>query len=144
MHKSATHDGSEDASSRIKQMFEASGPVCRVPLLRAGSFKASLKETGVEVDNLGTQSLLPWRVFDEACLVMRDAGGRAKRGDAMNSRLGEDGLPLDSIEGHVAARVYDKQSGDSVFRRITPIVCILVWAGICRAHEGEVSLKVDE
>ena len=59
--------------------------------------------------------------------------GTAMRGDAMNAKLGDEGLPLDSVEGHIAHVVYGKKIGDSVFRRITPIACILVWSGICES-----------
>jgi hypothetical protein len=59
----------------------------------------------------------------------------------MNSRLGDEGLPLDSIEGHIAHVVYGKQIGDSVFRRISPIAAILVWAGICEDEPGELIIR---
>jgi len=68
-------------------------------------------------------------------------GGRAESGDAMGSRLGDEGLPLDSIEGHIAQVVYGKQVGESVFRRISPISAILVWAGVCDTDTGELILR---
>jgi len=58
----------------------------------------------------------------------------------MSCRLGEPNLPIDSIEGHVAQVVYGKQTGETVFRRITPIACILIWAGVCKAGRGELIL----
>ena len=67
------------------------------------------------------------------CVLIRN-GGRADRGDAMGSKLGDEGLTVDSIEGHIALVIYNKRPGDTVFRRITPIACILVWAGICRTE----------
>lgn len=66
--------------------------------------------------------------------------GKAKRGRAMRSRLGDPDLALDSVEGHVAHVVYGKRVGEVVFRRITPIACILIWAGICEAKPNELSL----
>jgi hypothetical protein len=44
-----------------------------------------------------------------------------------SAKLGESNLPIDSIEGHIANVIYGKKLGDSVFRRITPISCILIW-----------------
>ena len=58
----------------------------------------------------------------------------------MNCKLGDNGLSLDSVEGHIAATVYRQQVGDSVFRRITPVACILIWAGVCRHSPGELVL----
>lgn len=71
---------------------------------------------------------LRWSVFIEAVSVLKSNGGRAKRGDAMKSKLGEEGLPVNSVEGHVAHMVSGYHEGDNVFRRITPIACILIWA----------------
>ena len=70
--------------------------------------------------------------------LLEQLGGAARRGDAMNARLGAAGLPLDSVEGRVAQVVYGKQTGETVFRRITPIACILIWAGICDPEPGQV------
>ena len=124
----------------IKHRLHHNGGEAEVPLLKGGSFQARLDSEGILVDNLGNQPLLPWPVFQEAVCVMLRSGGKALRGDAMNSRLGEPGLPLDSIEGHIAQVVYGKHPGDAVFRRIMPIPCILIWAGICRAGRGTLEL----
>ena len=85
----------------------------KVPYIRGtGSFSAELIDAGVKVDNLGTQPFLPWVVFQEAVNILIRNGGRAERGDAMNYKLGESGLSLDSIEGHIAYVVYGKSEGD--------------------------------
>ncbi|MEN6462415.1 MAG: hypothetical protein ABFC94_13750 [Syntrophomonas sp.] len=64
----------------------------------------------------------------------------ANKGDAMNYKLGDDKLALNSIEGHIAYVVYGNQPGDSVFRRITPVACLLIWAGICENKPGKIVL----
>lgn len=124
----------------IKRRFEQVGPSAQVPLLRGGAFTADITVDGIMVDNLGTKPLLPWVVFDEAVALLRRSGGHADRGDAMKYRLGDGGLSEHSLEGHIAAVVYGKRPGDTVFRRITPVACILIWAGICRAGPGELVL----
>jgi hypothetical protein len=118
----------EDA---IRRRFLKSGSPAEIPLQRNGTFSARLVEGGVMVTNLGGQPFLPWAVFQEAVQIIIASGGVALRGDAMNSRLGDPGLPLDSVEGHVAHIVYRKQIGETVFRRISPISAILAWSGIC-------------
>jgi hypothetical protein len=50
-------------------------------------------------------------------------------------------MPLDSIEGHIAWVVYGKKEGQPVFRRITPIAGIMVWAGVCKTEPGELILR---
>jgi hypothetical protein len=129
-----------DVVDAIKRRFEQTGPSARVPLLRGGHFTAEITAEGIRVDNLGPQPMLPWAVFQEAVALIVRSGGHASRGDAMNCRMGDDGLSADSVEGHIAAVVYGKRRGDTVFRRITPIACILIWAGMCRASPGELVL----
>jgi hypothetical protein len=129
------------AVEAIKRKFTETGSPTKIPLLRGGSFTAELTDEGVIVDNLGAQPFLPWAAFQEAICVLIRNGGRAKRGVAMESKLGEPSLPMDSVEGHVALVVYGKRGGDTVFRRITPIACILIWAGICEAAPNELVLQ---
>lgn len=121
--------------------LDEAGGRAQVPLLRGGSFSAQRVADGIEVDNLHGQPLLTWAAFEEAVRCMERQGGRAQRGDAMQSRLGDPDLSLDSVEGHVAAVVYGREPGDSVFRRITPIACLLIWASICEAAPGELVLR---
>ena len=125
----------------IRSKFSVAGNPAQVPFIRGtGSFVAELTDTGIRVNNLGNQPFLPWAVFQEAICILIRNGGRAKRGDAMNFRLGESGLKMDSIEGHIANVVYGKNEGVAITRRITPIACILIWAGVCKAEPGELVL----
>ncbi len=124
----------------IKQKFERLDRQIRIPLQKGGSFKTYMADEGIIVDNLGSQSLLPWIVFEEAIDLLVRNGGRAAKGNAMSYKLGEAGLAIDSVEGHIAQAVYGKKPGDSVFRRISPISAILVWAGLCDTNSGELIL----
>jgi len=128
--------------NRIKEQFQKEGNPAGIPLLKGRkTFQAQLRQDGICVDNLGDQPFLPWAVFTETVVLLRRKGGRALRGDAMNSRLGSPDLPIDSVEGHIAHVVYGKQPGDTVFRRVTPIACILIWAGICRHEPKQLELS---
>lgn len=125
----------------IKKKFDQVGSPTQVPLLKGESFTATLTADGIIVDNLDAQRFLPWAAFQEAVCILLQNGGRAKRGNAMNGRLGDAELPLDSVEGHIALVVYGKNSGQTVFRRITPVACILIWAGICDGPPSELVLR---
>lgn len=117
----------------IKARFNEKGNPAMIPLLKEKCFfKAAMKSDGIYVDNLGTQPFLPWEVFVEAVKLITIKGGKALKGDAMNSKLGSKGLPIDSIEGYIACSIYGKKINDSVFRRISPIVGILIWSSICK------------
>ncbi len=131
------------AVDRIKSRFVGKGSSVQIPLLKDGSFKAQITEDGILVDNLGNQPYLPWVVFQEAVCVLLRNNGIADRGNAMNYKLGDPGLSLDSIEGHIAHVVYCKKIGETVFRRITPIACILIWAGICKSEPKKLVLLAE-
>jgi hypothetical protein len=124
----------------IRSKFDNLAVPVQVPKLRCGFFTAELTSEGIKVSNLANQPDLPWAVFRAAVEVLERSGGRARRGNAMGPRLGEPALRLDSVEGHIAYAVYGKLPGDSVFRRITPVACILIWAGICRHEPGRLVL----
>lgn len=129
------------AVQAIRHLLERAGGRTRIPKLRRGTFQAELEKDGIRVDNLGSQPLLPWAAFEETVGLLIRNGGRAPRGDAQAGRLGDRKLPLDSVEGHIAHSVYGKHPGDSVLRRITPVACILIWAGVCEHAPGELILK---
>jgi hypothetical protein len=78
---------------------------------------------------------LPSKVFYVASeLIGRN--GRAPKGDAIGSLLGEPGLPLDSIEGAVASQVFGRNAGDPVYRRITPICALMVYLRLAEDDGG--------
>ena len=131
----------QDIKNIIIRKFDEMGDSVKVPLIRGnGTFNAKLSSDGIHVDNLGNQPSLPWNVFIEAVSIIKAKGGVAKKGDAMNSKLGETGLPLDSVEGYIAHKVYEKEKGKYIFRRITPIAGILIWAKICKHKPGKLIL----
>ncbi|NPV89943.1 MAG: hypothetical protein HPY50_04105 [Firmicutes bacterium] len=130
-----------DVVNIIKEKFYQNDDSADIPMLKHGSFKATLSPDGIYVSNLKSMPFLPWAVFTEAISLLKRKGGRAQKGNAMVNKLGEDGLSLDSVEGYIANNVYGKQVGETVFRRITPIACILVWAGICSNEPGKLVLS---
>lgn len=129
------------AVQQIRNKFTEIRSPATIPELKGGkTFTARVVDDGVEVDNLGNQPFLHWSAFQEAICALIRGGGKAMRGDAMTYRLGDPNLSLDSIEGHIAHVVYGKKVGETVFRRITPIACILIWAGLCKHEPGELVL----
>ena len=125
----------------IKKKFSVAGSPTKVPMQKRGFFTAKLTPEGVLVDNLGNQPLLPWIVFQETICVLIKNNGRAARGNAMDAKLGDEDLSFNSIEGHLAQVVYGKKAGETVFRRITPVAGILIWAGVCEPAPGELMLR---
>ena len=107
--------------SKIKSQFDKKGNPAKIPLMSGKQFFEARSETdGVYVDNLKNQPFLPWEIFSEAVNCLMENGGKAKKGNATNSRLGDPNLGLDTLEGHIASKVYGCKIGDTVFKRVTP------------------------
>ncbi len=125
----------------IQTQFAKANGSAEIPLLKAGqSFQAEIQDSGIKVGNLGGQPLIPWEAFIETIRLLESQGGRSLPGDAIKGKLGDERLPLDSIEGHLAAEVFGKSIGKSVFRRISSIRGILIWTGICQVDGKYLSL----
>ena len=126
----------------IKNKFGDKNEV-KIPLIKNNKyFNAKLVDDGVNVNNLGSSPFLHWDVFVESVDLIEKLGGIAKKGNAMSYSLGERELDLNTIEGYIAAKIYKKKNGEKVFRRITPIANILIWAGICKNLPGKLKLIV--
>lgn len=98
---------------------------------------------GVIVTNLGSSPFIPLSIFETTIeLLLQKENHAAVKGNAKSGRLGDELLPLDSIEGYVAQKVYGKAKGTSVLRRITPISRILEAAGIVENGRGYLRLIV--
>jgi hypothetical protein len=96
---------------------------------------------GVNVNNLGANPFLPFDVFVATIsLLTLSENNTAIKGSAQKGVLGSDGLPLNSIEGHIARIIYGYQIGENVFRRIVPIANILAWADVCENERGYLTL----
>ena len=62
--------------------------------------------------------------------------------EELNGKLGDSKLPIDSVEGYIASKLYGKEPGETVFRRISAISGILMWAGICINEPGALKLYI--
>jgi hypothetical protein len=131
----------KSAIKLIKLKFMDLEKIVLIPLLEGGYFSARWTKDGIMVDNLGFYPMLPWEVFVEAVNFLKRKSGRAEKGDLYSIKLGDDAIPLDSIEGHVAQTVYGKKKGDVILRRIEPLSSILVWAEVCDDAQDELILR---
>jgi hypothetical protein len=132
------HDFQAAVVSHIEKFF-GNSRVRQVPK-RGGWFTAELCDDGIHVDNLGPQPVLELTAFCEAVNAVIKHGDHTPRGNAMGPRLGDPELPVHSVEGWVAKFVYGQSEGETVFRRITPLVRILQAAGVFKKGDGPVSL----
>lgn len=126
---------------KIKSQFYKKGNPAKIPLMSGKQFfEARSENDGVYVDNLKNQPFLPWKIFSESVNCIKENGGKVKKGNATNSKLGDQNLGLDTLEGYIASKIYGCKIGETVFKRVNSIASILAWAGICENTRGQISL----
>jgi len=126
---------------KIKSQFDKKGNPAKIPLMSGKQFfEARSENDGVYVDNLKNQPFLPWKIFSESVNCIKENGGKVKKGNATNSKLGDQNLGLDTLEGYIASKIYGCKIGETVFKRVNSIASILAWAEICENTRGQISL----
>lgn len=133
-----------DCIEKLKSKFVKIGVEHEIPLMNAGRFFiAKMTPEGVWVSNLDTSPMLKWPVFDCAISLGKEKGigERVLKGNAMQGRLGDTLLPVDSIEGIIAINVFKQLPGSSVFRKISAIGGVLSWAGIFTNGRGNMTFN---
>lgn len=135
-----------DIIAILKHKFAEVGGSTSIKMLRrnkAGKdfFQATLCEEGIIVDNLGQSPLLVWKVFEKAIELLEMNDGFVLKGNGMSQKTPEEGdLNSTTLEAYIAKEVYGIEEGKFTFRRITPIVNILIWSGICENIRGGIKL----
>ena len=72
--------------------------------------------------------------------VLLANGGRARKGNGRNYRLGHPECNENTVVGAIALNYAGKKLGDSVFDPVFVIAAVLEWAGIANNERGELVL----
>lgn len=90
-------------------------------------------------DKLPIKPNYEYKVFDEIVELLRSQGGRAKKGNGRNFKLGERGCEKNTVVGTIAvSRGYEE--GQSVYDPVFVMAAILEWAGIAKNGRGYLEL----
>ena len=90
-------------------------------------------------DKLPIKPNYEYEVFDEIVKCLREQGGRAKKGNGRNFKLGEKGCEKNTVVGAVAVfRGYEE--GRSVYDPVFVMAAVLEWAGIAKNGRGYLEL----
>ena len=81
-----------------------------------------------------------YEVFDVVVQRLKESGGKARKGNGRNYRLGQGGCTEDTIVGAIGKYYWGKQEGDSVFDPVFVLAAVLEWADI--AHNGRGYLEL--
>lgn len=84
----------------------------------------------------------PYRfeVFDVIVNLLVSQGGRARKGNGRNSKLGEPDCDDTTVVGTIGYNYAHKKTGTSVFDPVFVLAAILEWAGIANNERGELVL----
>ncbi|MBQ3134262.1 MAG: DUF2089 family protein [Oscillospiraceae bacterium] len=85
-------------------------------------------------------SAYEFRVFDTVVELLLSNGGRARKGNGRNYKLGEPECDETTVVGYIGKHYFKKSYGDSVFDPVFVLAAVLDWAGIATNGRGELLL----
>lgn len=81
-----------------------------------------------------------YSVFDVIVELLLANGGRARKGNGRNYKLGEPECDETTVVGAIAKQYAGKKDGESVFDPVFVFAAVLEWAGIANNERGELVL----
>ena len=90
-------------------------------------------------DKLPIKPPYEYTVFDVIVNLLLERGGRARKGNGRNYRLGDSGCEETTVVGAIA-KYRGRKVGDSVFDPVFVMAAVLEWAGIVENGRGELIL----
>lgn len=91
---------------------------------------------------LGKNNFLYLSWFDGIVDFIRKNGGRVKKGNGHNSKVGYGKCTKDTLCGYIAINCYGHKIGESTFDPVFIVCAILENAGICKNERGYISLNL--
>lgn len=91
-------------------------------------------------DKLPIKPAYEYAVFDVIVDLLREQGGRARKGNGRNFKLGDPGCEETTVVGAIA-KYRGRKVGESVFDPVFVMAAVLEWAGIAQNGRGELILS---
>lgn len=135
---SASAKASEIIKAKLKEaggrvvVHTARGLPCEVTACSDGCSFAS--------DKLPIKPPYRFEVFDVIVDLLIANGGRARKGNGRNYKLGHPDCDESTVVGAVAVNYSGKKTGESVYDPVFVLAAILEWAGIATNDRGEIAL----
>lgn len=129
------------ASEIIKAKLKAHGGHITVNTARGLPCEIYAESDGTTFtsDKLPVKPAYDYKVFDDIVELLIKQGGRAKKGNGRNYKLGEPGCEENTVVGTIALH-RGRTIGESVFDPVFVMAAILEWAGIAKNGRGELIL----
>ena len=81
-----------------------------------------------------------YRVFDVIVELLLSNGGKARKGNGRNYKMGDPECDETTVVGVVAKKYTGKRNGESVFDPVFVLAAVLEWAGIVHNERGQLVL----
>ena len=91
-------------------------------------------------DKLPIKPAYEYAVFDVIVDLLREQGGRARKGNGRNFKLGDPGCEETTVVGAIA-KYRGRKVGESVFDPVFVMAAVLEWAGVAQNGRGELILS---
>lgn len=133
---------SSRASDIVKRMLIENNGRAIVHTARGLPCEIKLASDGVSFLSNKLPLNPPYRfeVFDVIVNLLVSQGGRARKGNGRNSKLGEPDCDDTTVVGTIGYNYAHKKTGTSVFDPVFVLAAILEWAGIANNERGELVL----
>lgn len=134
---------STKASDIIKNKLKACGGRAIVHTIRGLPCEICAAPDGKSFicDKLPIKPPYTYDVFDVIVSLLLANGGRARKGNGRNYKLGEGDCGEATVVGAIAKNYAGKSYGDSVFDPVFALAAVLDWADIASNMPGELVLK---
>ena len=138
-------DNSINASDIIKNKLIDCGGIATVRSVSGNSYVVRANADGISFtcDELPITPPYEYRVFDVIVSLLFRNGGKARKGNGRNYKLGYGDGTEDTIVGCIAKEYAGKKEGMSVFDPVFVLSAILDWAGIVRNERGYLELTAE-
>lgn len=134
--------GSNKASDIVKQMLIEHNGRAIVYTARGLPCEVKVASDGISFLSNKLPGNPPYRyeVFDAIVELLVSQGGRAKKGNGRNYKLGEPDCDKTTVVGAIGYNYAHKKTGASVYDPVFVLAAILEWAGIVNNERGELVL----
>ena len=138
-------DNSINASDIIKNKLIDCGGIATVRSVSGNSYMIHANADGnsFTCDELPITPPYKYCVFDKIIELLFRNGGRARKGNGRNFKLGYGDCTEDTIVGCIAKEYFKKTEGISVVDPVFVLSAILDWAGIAHNERGYLELTAD-
>lgn len=137
-----SHHAGAQASQLVKLKLEENGGRAIVHTIQGLPCEICAQPDGISFtsDKLPIHPPYRYTVFDVIVDLLLANGGRAKKGNGRNYKLGEPPCSETTVVGAIAKNYAGKSAGDSVFDPVFVLAAVLDWAGIAANQRGELVL----